>query len=364
MTPTAAGPVRAHLVRNHIDAFQTTGTSPSGVHGCRGVVPLPSRLPLEHGGTLHRGRVAFETLGDPELPTVVVLGGISAGRHLTSSDLDPSPGWWEAFVGPGKAVDTCEWRAVGIDFLGGGGASSRPSDAVRPPGGTAAIGTRDQARALAKVLDYLGIDRVHGLVGSSYGAMVGLAFAVEHPERLDKLVCISGAHRTHPMATAVRSIQRRIVRLGMATGAGREALSLARGLAMTTYRTALEFRERFDTRPQRRGDGVRFPVESYLEGRGERFVDAFSPEEFLVVSESLDLHDVDPGRVRASTTLVAVDSDTLVPPWQMEELVAGLAGPARLVRLDSLFGHDAFLKEVGPVTRVVRRALGETGVGR
>ena len=359
MTRNAPGACRPDLTNDQIDAFHTTGTSPSARvrTGRRGVVALPPRLPLEHGGVLQRGRVAYETFGDPDLPAVAVLGGISAGRHLATSDLDPASGWWEPFVGPGRAVDTTAYRAIGIDFLGGPGASSGPEDVQAAPGSTCAIGTRDQARALAKVMDYLGITRVHGLVGSSYGGMVGLAFAAEYPRRVNNLVCISAAHRTHPMATALRSVQRKIVRMGVSTGATREALSVARGLAMTTYRTAREFQGRFDVLPVNEGRSLRFPVDAYLDSRGERFVDTFTAEAFLGLSESVDLHYIEPAEILADTTLVAVESDTLVPPWQLEELAAGLGGPVELVRLESLFGHDAFLKEVRAVTGVVSRGL-------
>jgi homoserine O-acetyltransferase len=312
---------------------------------------------------LARGRVAFETFGRADRPAVAVLGGISAGRHLAASDLDPSEGWWESFVGPDRAVDTDRFRAIGIDFLGGHGASSGVDDLDAGGAGPARpIGTRDQARALAKVLDYLGVPRLHALVGSSYGGMVALAFATEYPTRVGNLVCISAAHRPHPMATALRSLQRKVVRLGLASGEPERGLSVARGLAMTTYRTAREFEVRFGTRPVSGTDPVAFPVESYLDNRGDRFAARFSTQTFLGLSESLDLHDVDPGRVRAATTLVAVESDTLVPPWQVEELAGGLAGSVDLVRFDSLFGHDAFLKEVELVSRSVSQVLSTAGV--
>lgn len=332
--------------------------------GRRGVVALPPRIPLEHGGVLRRGRVAFEAFGCAGLPAVAVLGGISAGRHLSASDLDSSPGWWQAFVGGGRAVDTNRFRAVGVDFLGGPGASSGPGDIDETGSapGSHPIGTRDQARALAKVLDYLEIPKLHAIVGSSYGGMVALAFAAEFPRRVENLICISAAHCTHPMATAWRSLQRRIVQLGLATGSEREALSVARGLAMTTYRTAREFSERFDTRPVDALRGTTFPVESYLDNRGARFVDTFTPQAFLGLSRSLDLHHVDPEDVHTTAVLVSVESDSLVPPWQMDELAGRLAGPTELLRFDSLFGHDAFLKEVDLVANAVVRGLSRTEV--
>lgn len=280
-----------------------------------------------------------ELVGDASLPVVVVLGGISATRHVTSHAADGRPGWWESFVGQGRAVDLRRFRVFGLDWAACSGAP---------------VLTHDQARALALALDQEGIRAVHAIVGASYGGMVALAFAAQFPQRVGRLAVISAAHESHPMATAVRSIQRRIVRLGLERGCAGEAVALARALAMTTYRTAEEFAARFDGRPTRSG---RFPVEEYLDRCGERFAAEVSPERFLALSESLDLHRVTPEAVAVPTHLLAVSEDTLVPPWQMQALRARLGGTASLSEIRSAYGHDAFLKETEIVSRFVSHVL-------
>jgi homoserine O-acetyltransferase len=236
---------------------------------------------------------------------------------------------------------------LGIDYLGG-----------------ARRGTRDQARAIAAVLDRLGVDRVHAIVGASYGGMVALAFAELFPGRLAHAVVISAAHRTHPMATALRCIQRQIVRLGIDSGREREALAIARQLAMTTYRTAGELSQRFAAEPELTPNGPEFPVARWLARAGERFADTFSADTFLALSESIDLHTVTPERVEVPITLVAVEHDTLVPLQLMRELRDRLPHAADWYVLESIYGHDAFLKEVDAVAAILRRALGrESGAG-
>jgi homoserine O-acetyltransferase len=282
---------------------------------------------------------------------VLVLGGISANRHVTASTIDDSPGWWQELVGPGKALDTHRLRILGIDFLG-----THPGDGE----GTAPPTTGDQARALAALLDHLGIPTLEAIVGSSYGGMVALAFGVRYPHRVKRLVVISAADRPHPMATAWRSLQRGIVRLARDSGAERRGLVLSRGLAMTTYRTPEELHQRFDGAPEEGpGGGARFPVEGYLEARGEAFADAFDAQTFLRLSESLDLHRIDPGELKVPTTLVAVRSDRLVPPEQLRRLAAEAAGPVELVEMHSLYGHDAFLKEITTLTPILRACIAE-----
>lgn len=296
-----------------------------------------SRLELHHGGELDAVRIAYALTGEARRPVVIALGGISAGRDVRA--------WWRDFVGAGRAIDTREFSLLGIDFLGGSGATTGPLTSPFP-----AISTCDQARIIAAVLNDLGICQVHAFVGSSYGGMVALAFAELFPERAQRLVVISAAHEPHPMATALRSLQRRAIRLGIETGRTREAISIARGIAMTTYRTSVEFAQRFD----------RNTVVEYIEHCGETYARDFSPFGFLCLSESVDLHAVKPEDITVPTTIVSVDSDTLVPRWQLQQLNARLPD-SHLVEIDSLYGHDAFLKEVGAITEIVRDAL-QTGV--
>ncbi|MFI5235962.1 MAG: homoserine O-succinyltransferase [Gemmatimonadales bacterium] len=283
--------------------------------------------------------IPYRLVGPAGAPVIIALGGISAGRNVAASE--DEPGWWESFAGPKKVIDTTRFRLLGIDWL----------DAPSP------ISTAEQADAIAALLDHLGIEALHAFVGSSYGGMVGLAFAIRHPARVTRLVCISAAHESHPMATALRALEREAVHFGLATGQHDRGLALARGIAMTTYRTIEEFAERFDNRAVTGDAGPRFPVQDYLDEHGRRFLTRFTPERFLSLSLSLDLHRVDPAQVKTPTTLIAVAEDTLVPLWQMEALRAALGGPATLDVIHSRYGHDAFLKEVGPIGLVLRRVL-------
>jgi homoserine O-acetyltransferase len=302
------------------------------------------RIELDHHGP-HVIEVSYEVHGPANAPAFVVLGGISAGRHLAPTAEDTSPGWWPGVVEPGGALDTTCQRLIGVDFLAG------PNSTFRP---TAPVTTHDQARAVAAVLDKLGAHSVT-LVGASYGGMVALAFAELFADRVSGLVLVCAAHRTHPMATAWRSIQRSVVQLGEQSGAPEEGLALARQLAMTTYRSADEFEQRFDHGPSSEG-AVRFPVQDYLEARGSAFTGVFDAASFLSLSTSIDLHRVDPRLVGCRTTLVSFDTDALVPPWLVEELAQGVPGVCEHVRVSSSFGHDAFLKEPERVSSALRTA--------
>lgn len=306
-----------------------------------GCTHLPLPFALSRGGALAPALCTWERVGPADAPLVVVLGGISAHRHVTATPDDPRPGWWSAQVGPGRAIDTDRFAVLGVDWL------SAPDGAL--------VGTDDQARAVLLVLDALGVGRAHRVVGASFGGMVALALAALAPERVDALVAISAPHRPHPAATAWRGLQRDVVRLGLRLGDGAGALAIARGIALCTYRTPEELGERFaadDADP----DGA--PVEAWLRHHGARFAATEDPARWLGLARALDAHRVDPAAVRVPTTLVGVPEDRLVPFAQLQELHRTLAGPARLVRLPSRHGHDAFLVEEARVDAVLRDALG------
>jgi homoserine O-acetyltransferase len=184
--------------------------------------------------------------------------------------------------------------------------------------------------------------------------------AERRPDLAGRIVIFSAAHRTHPMSTAWRSVQRNIVRYAIRHGEGPRGLVLARALAMATYRTAREFEERFaDGLPQPApgGEGFVFPVEQYLLARGESYAAFYQPEAFVTLSESIDLHRIEPERIRSHVTVVAVEEDQLVPISDIRELRDRLAGTCQLLEISSIYGHDAFLKETAVLRDVFAHCL-------
>ncbi|MDE2348757.1 MAG: homoserine O-succinyltransferase [Gammaproteobacteria bacterium] len=317
-----------------------------------GILELPSPWTLHHGGRLDAPRIAYRIEGPPSAPVVAALGGISAHRRVSGDD---PGGWWPAVVGAGRGVDSAAYRILGIDYLGGSGDSSAP-DGVR---GFPAVSAFDQAAALAAIVRERSLGPLHAIVGASYGGMIALSFASRFSDLVGRIIVISASDHARPLATAWRSVQRQIVREAIERGDGAAGLKLARALAMTTYRSAAEFEERFSG-PALFEDGrFRFPVERYLFARGDDYVRKYRPESFVALSESIDLHAMDASQVRTPATLIAVCEDQLVPLADIQTLAGRLSGSCRLVRMNSIFGHDAFLKEGEKLKPIIERALAE-----
>lgn len=307
------------------------------------------RLTPRYADSTRDVRVRYSLNGAAAAPVVVVQGGISAGRDVVAT-AGGGPGWWSGIAGPGRALDTRRCRVLSIDWL-----------ELADLGDAPAVDSADQADAIAAVLDALGVRRIRAYVGSSYGAMVGLAFAARHPQRLDHLVAIAGAHRAHPLSVALRNIQREIVRLGARLGDADAGLDLARRLAMTTYRGEREFAERCADAPVLEDGRFRFAEEEWLKAAGSSFVRRFDGARYLALSESIDLHRVEPEAVQVPTTLIGISTDRVVPLSDLCDLQRRCGAAASLHVIDSRYGHDAFLKEETQISALLSEAFASIG---
>ncbi len=301
-------------------------------------LPIPNGFRLASGDALPDTHIKARWFGDRRRPVVLALGGISAGR-----DVCGDAGWWRETIRDEGAVDLERFSVLGFNF-------APISDArVR-------LAPDDQARLIELALDALGIRRLHAFVGASYGGLVGLAFAAHAPARLERLCAISAAHRQAAQSLAWRGVQRRIVEFGLAHGDADGGLSLARQLAMITYRTPDEFEARFGAGVDASGVGE---VDRYLRNRGAAYTQVAATQRWLTLSESIDRATVNPSLVTARTTLIASPEDQLVPFGIVKELSGRLPNLHALHILPSLYGHDAFLKEPVRLAPLISQCLEE-----
>jgi homoserine O-acetyltransferase len=317
-----------------------------------GVLEVPGEIALHHGGKLDGMHIAWRLVGPANAPVICALGGISAHRRVCLTE-EPRQSWWGEVVGSGRAIDASRFRVLSFDYLGGSGESTGPQPGEVFP----SLSTYDQAEILVRLLNHLGVKSLRAIAGGSYGGMVALAFGERYPERVSQLLIIGAADRAHPMSTAWRSVQRRVVRFAAESGNAKEGLQLARALAMATYRSSEEFAARFGGPAVSRDDQFVFPVEDYLFARGAEYAARYRPESFLCLSESIDLHRVDAARVFVPTTVVAVREDQLVPLTDVRAMVARLPS-AQLHEISSVYGHDAFLKESDQLRAIFTSAVG------
>ncbi|MBS04803.1 MAG: homoserine O-acetyltransferase [Gammaproteobacteria bacterium] len=332
-------------------------------------------------GVLHDAEVAYETWGELNEARdncILLFTGLSPSAHAASSAADPSSGWWEPMMGPSRPIDTSKYFVVCVNSLGSCFGSTGPAS-IDPRTGShyrldfPVLTIEDVAAAGQKVIEGLGVSRLHSVVGASMGGMTALAHNLLFPEASESLVCISSAARALPFSIALRSLQREMIRTDLAWQNGQYAFDappvigqrLARKLGMLTYRSAGEFEQRFArervSEERQSGDpfGIDFEVESYLEAHATKFIGTFDANCYLYLSRAMDLFDaadhggsveIALGRAGAKRGLiVGVETDILFPIEQQRELADGLVAGGMDVTfesLPSLQGHDAFLVDM------------------
>ena len=345
---------------------------------------------MYRGGHLTEVQIAYEAWGElsPNNDNVVLLfTGLSPTAHACSSSTDTSVGWWEYMVGPNKPIDTNRFYVICVNSLGScfGSTSPRSID----PRTAKVYGTdfpelsiEDIAKSAHHALNDLGIDHLLAVVGASMGGMSSLAYALQYPDEVDYLISISSATRALPFTIAMRSLQREIIRCDPNWNDGNYPMDdepscgmvLARKLGLMSYRSASEWRHRFNrarVSPQRRSAkpfGIEFEIESYLDYNARKFVSQFDANCYLYLSRAMDLFDVaDHGgsvnaglaRVHAKHSLIiGVSTDILFPLEQQREIAEGLkkAGSSvDFVALDSSYGHDSFLVDADCFTPPVKK---------
>lgn len=160
--------------------------------------------------------IAYETWGtlSAAKDNVILLHtGLSASSHAASTSANPTPGWWESFIGPGKALDTDQFYILCTNVIGGCYGSTGPSSIDPSTGQPYAtrfpiLSIFDMVRAQFHLLDSLGVGRLYASVGCSMGGMQSLAAGWLSPDRVGKVVSISGTARSSPASIAMRYAQR------------------------------------------------------------------------------------------------------------------------------------------------------------
>lgn len=325
--------------------------SPLGVFG---TISVQEPLELTSGKVTEPFDIQYAAYGNLALPVVVVLGGITANRLVAGSE----QGWWDPLIGSDKAIDTDQYCVVSFDYI------SRVHLKTQHGQNTNySLTPEDQAVVLNYLLQKLKLESPIRLVGSSYGGMVGLSFAERFPEKIKQLVCISASDRSTHTARAIRAIQKGIFELADAPEQKHLALSLARQLSILFYRTDEVFDAQFNE-PNLRFDfgkvvGYEQTIYSYLHHQGQKFANKNTIPNYAALLDSIDQHRVEAQKIHCQSSFIGVPNDRLVSYESMRRLAHKVTGQSEFYRLESIYGHDAFLKEFKQLTDLLKKILGE-----
>ena len=347
---------------------------------------LAEHFPLESGRTLAGVTLHYAVYGrlNARKDNAVLVCHALTGSALVGS-------WWPEIFGRDGVLSLDHDFVICINMLGSCYGSTGPGS-VDPETGFIygpdfpLVSIRDNVRAQSQLLDSLGIRRLRLVLGGSIGGMQALEWAIHDPARVERAAIIGVAPLT-AMGLALNHLQREAIQHDPEWAGGhylpqrppRQGLSLARQIAMLSYKSAPLFDERYGRRPNRNGEdpwgldnqgggliGGRFDIAGYLDHQGERFIERFDANTYLAILRTMDTWD--PlhgrgsaaevfGRIRARLSFVGISSDWLFPPGSVRafaETIRAAGVEADYVEMTSDHGHDAFLAEQAELVRLLQ----------
>lgn len=349
----------------------------------------PNEMQLECGRKLGPITLAYETYGEMNADRsncILILHALSGDAHVAGRHAPPEPdwpGWWDTMVGPGKAFDTAKYCVICSNVIGGCKGSTGPGSidpsTGKPYGMRFPIVTiADMVNAQKALIDYLGIGQLLCVVGGSMGGMQVLQWAVAFPDVVRLAIPIATTARLSPQSIAFDAVGRHAIMADPNWNNGdyygreipRRGLGIARMIGHITYLSDKSMHQKFGRDLQDKSapdyDFVtEFQVESYLAYKGESFVERFDANSYLYISKAMDYFDLaqpsgdlrkELSRAKAAFLVISFSSDWLFPPYMSKEIVSALRRnnlDVSYAEIQSDYGHDAFLKEVDTLSRLI-----------
>ncbi|MGF1603745.1 MAG: homoserine O-acetyltransferase [Thermosynechococcaceae cyanobacterium] len=360
---------------------------------------------LESGDRLEEVAIAYETYGtlNAEASNAVLLfHALTGSQHAAGINphvrgvqplwtADCEQGWWDDFIGPGLALDTDLYFVICANYIGSCYGSTGPHS-INPATGTSygsafpPVTAWDVVKSQLLLLDALGIDCLHAVVGGSLGGMLALLLATRTPQRV---------HNVIPMATGMQTtVLHRILNFEQAVAICNDpdfkqgdyydihrpktGLALARMISHKTFVSleVLEDRARQDIMPREQRSQnypLSHPIESYMLHQGQKFADRFDANSYLCVMDMwqhFELGDLGPdcfsGCDHQTYLVFSVDSDVCFYPEEQLAIVQALKSSnieVTYITVHSDKGHDSFLLEPELYTPYIQFVLGGSEFG-
>jgi homoserine O-acetyltransferase len=335
---------------------------------------------LACGTVLPSHQLVFETYGtlnSDRSNAILICHALSGDHHAAGfHEGDNKPGWWNHYIGPGKAMDSDRFFIVSVNNIGSCFGSTGPTS-INPETSEAwgadfpSLRARDWVESQKLLMDHLDIHCWAAVIGGSLGGMQAMRWSLEYPERLLNAVVIASSMKLSAQNIAFNEIARRAIKSdpdfydGNYLQEGKaplHGLALARMIGHVTYLSDEVLGEKFG-RELASGDfidgtadPVEFEVESYLNYQGDKFSNAFDANSYILITKMLDYFDLareynnSPteafAHAQCKFLLISFSSDWRFSPQRSQEITDALIRAGKDVSyaaIDSNQGHDSFL---------------------
>lgn len=361
-------------------------------------------LKLSCGTTLSRYTLAYEMYGElnaDKSNAILLFHAMTGSHHAAGMNADVPgldgrwteeihEGWWHHFIGPGHALDTSKFCVICANYLGGCYGSTGPAS-INPDTGESwgpsfpVLRMSDIVDSQLRLLDFLGVNQLHAVVGASIGGYLCQSLATRYPDRVRTVVLVGTGTETTVLQRIMNFEQITAIefdpnfRGGNYYGGSNPdiGLALARRIAHKTFISPDALRERarhevVSNSPPFGWYEMNSPVESYMLHQGQKFVRRFDANSYLRILDAWQWFDLLAGtgandlvelfsRCRKQEFLVfSIDSDMSFHPAEQAKLVQFLKDSqvnVMWITVNSDKGHDSFLLEPKLYTPHLRQVL-------
>ena len=347
---------------------------------------------LLNGDNLTNAQIAYETYGELNADrsnAVLVFHALSGSQHAAGfTESVPGvgdrwteecrTGWWDGFVGSGKAIDTDHFFVICANYIGGCYGSTGPSSinptTDRPYGSTfPRVTLPDIVRSQIQLLDQLGIERLHACVGASLGGILAQILATRFPDRVGIVVPFATGCEVTPLQRLLNFEQIFAIESDPGFHGGdypsdappNHGLAVARMIGHKTFVSLEAMQERAHTEIIQRSDDLGWyqlnnTLESYMLHQAQKFVKRFDANTYLRILNAWQTMDMLRGLSYPSVEVLfkncrkqrflvfTIDSDVCFYPEEQNHLVKLLKSvdvDVTWITVHSDKGHDSFLLE-------------------
>lgn len=322
-------------------------------------------FPLEAGHVLAELEIGYHTYGNLNSDGSNVVWICHA---LTASSAVAD--WWPGVVGEGYVINPQEHFIVCANIIGSCYGSSGPLS-NNPATGTPyynrfpAITIRDMVNAHILLRQHLGVQQIHLLVGGSMGGYQALEWAIMESNIIQQLFLLTTSATESAWGIAVHTAQRMSIEADSSwqnnnADAGRDGLKAARAIGMLTYRNY-----GIMTQAQSDNDSTKldnYKASSYIRYQGEKLANRFNAYSYWLLTQALDTHHIARGRggdvssvlkqITQRSLILGISSDILCPLTEQEQMTTAMPN-AKLITIDSVYGHDGFLVEAEQISKTL-----------
>ncbi|MCL1910841.1 MAG: homoserine O-acetyltransferase [Leptospirales bacterium] len=351
------------------------------------------RLELESGREIAPVTIVYETYGQLNAEknnAILILHALSGSAHAAGYNHpdEKAAGWWDLYIGPGKAFDTDKYFIISSNTIGGCNGSTGPASTNPVTGSRYALDFPmvtifDMVKAQYRLITHLGITKLLAAAGGSMGGMQSLAWSILYPDMVHSVIAIATSARLSAQGIAFHEVGRQAIINDTNWNNGNyygkaipgSGLSLARMIAHITYLSEQNMHERFGRKfqendPDAFSFSTEYMVESYLHHQGNKFVDRFDANSYLYITRAIDLFDLSSSyngslipafeKVKSNYLVISFTSDWLYTPAMSRDIVQALRGNGKNVvytNIETDKGHDSFLVDNGLLQKNISNFL-------